>query len=712
MAQPRDFVTLKDDGAPPNALILRSHESATSDRILVATTKKSLRGTKSTKNKLENDRELYWDYIYTPIHRQPTNKFGGGSSWSWSFSFSNSKDESSNDSSSDRRKQRKRQRKRRRQWIRHCNWFYNRYYARPPDFTNRWEHHRWYHGKYNYNWNRQPTALPTNSNPTRTPTMMTSVGGNTQEPVAPGDASNKSPAPSHLPSTVPSTVPTQVPSPSPSEAPSNEPSSSVPMSQESLVPTGTETPTLSNVPSGASNELSSSMPSADQQSGVPTESTQSSSSPSELPARSVDSSSTPTTLIPLSPSEAPAVVTSNEPSMSPTDSVPTRSPKPSQSSRPSQAPSTSSVPTRTAMPSDSTLPSSTPSISLMPSDDPPSPAPSASPTSRFENTTARVSGVFGASHLITFDGLEYDCQAAGEFVMLKSLESDFEIREKFTSVNTTCTQATVSTGFVVKANGVPDIQISMYRAEGDYKNVNGCHAAFLQEGNFLSTSSDSFTEPMRGGAFIFMDTNEHLVGVEYPDIGLQVIATVHNSDDFGCYFRSQVILPFEYLSNETLVGLLGTPNDDSTDDWVAPDGTALLQPARADDLLFSAAYDYCTTNWCISNQTDSLFQNAAQTGGFVSGCNVSYNDSLEQKVETELSSDGNMALKNICCESLKNDDCELGCLIDGICGSPTDAENSVEDHDAIFELKELVDRSTSFPTPVPQLVNRLHFTGT
>ena len=43
------------------------------------------------------------------------------------------------------------------------------------------------------------------------------------------------------------------------------------------------------------------------------------------------------------------------------------------------------------------------------------------PLSRFENTTtARVSGVFSASHLIVFDGLKYDCEAEGEFIMLQS----------------------------------------------------------------------------------------------------------------------------------------------------------------------------------------------------------------------------------------------------------------------------------------------------
>lgn len=42
-----------------------------------------------------------------------------------------------------------------------------------------------------------------------------------------------------------------------------------------------------------------------------------------------------------------------------------------------------------------------------------------------------------------------------------------EIRERFTSVNTACTLATVSAGFVVKANGAPEVQIRMDRGDDD-----------------------------------------------------------------------------------------------------------------------------------------------------------------------------------------------------------------------------------------------------
>lgn len=137
-------------------------------------------------------------------------------------------------------------------------------------------------------------------------------------------------------------------------------------------------------------------------------------------------------------------------------------------------------------------------------------------SSRFVNTRARVAGVFGDPHIVTFDGLKFDCQAEGQFVMLKSLESDFQIQEKFTSVNTTCAQASVSTGFVVKADDMPLIEISLLREDGGFTNINGCHVILRQDRSVLSllVKNESFTEPIFGGAFINMDIDENEVGVE------------------------------------------------------------------------------------------------------------------------------------------------------------------------------------------------------
>ena len=74
-----------------------------------------------------------------------------------------------------------------------------------------------------------------------------------------------------------------------------------------------------------------------------------------------------------------------------------------------------------------------------------------------------LSGVFGDPHLSTFDRLRFDCQAAGEFVTVTSLETpEFIIQERFTSVQSdVCSLASVSTGVALQDVNTPTVQVSI-----------------------------------------------------------------------------------------------------------------------------------------------------------------------------------------------------------------------------------------------------------
>lgn len=45
--------------------------------------------------------------------------------------------------------------------------------------------------------------------------------------------------------------------------------------------------------------------------------------------------------------------------------------------------------------------------------------------------------MFGDPHISTFDDLRFDCQAEGEFVMVKSADLSFQVQERFTAIPTT-----------------------------------------------------------------------------------------------------------------------------------------------------------------------------------------------------------------------------------------------------------------------------------
>ena len=70
------------------------------------------------------------------------------------------------------------------------------------------------------------------------------------------------------------------------------------------------------------------------------------------------------------------------------------------------------------------------------------------------------------------------------------------------------------------------------------------------------------------------------------DTQLMLYTRVEQSARFGCHLTVIVSLPGTFRPTETLFGLLGTCNYDSSDDWRAPDGTILSPPATAEDALF------------------------------------------------------------------------------------------------------------------------------
>jgi hypothetical protein len=108
------------------------------------------------------------------------------------------------------------------------------------------------------------------------------------------------------------------------------------------------------------------------------------------------------------------------------------------------------------------------------------------------------------------------------------------------------------------------------------------------------------------------------------------------SSIFGCFLRVQVVLPVDYLVNETLVGLLGTPNGDDSDDWVDRNGNVVEQPVNETDFVFKAAYEYCRTNWCIENESDSLFTYSGnESFESISGCSVGYDSDFDLQAKVQ-----------------------------------------------------------------------------
>jgi hypothetical protein len=67
---------------------------------------------------------------------------------------------------------------------------------------------------------------------------------------------------------------------------------------------------------------------------------------------------------------------------------------------------------------------------------------------------------------------------------------------------------------------------------------------------------------------------------------------------WSCHWNFYVCLPAsqEDAFVETTVGLLGTPNGNTADDWMTRDGTSLPVTTHSHDLM----WHYCVDNWCVA----------------------------------------------------------------------------------------------------------------
>jgi len=322
-------------------------------------------------------------------------------------------------------------------------------------------------------------------------------------------------------------------------------------------------------------------------------------------------------------------------------------------------------------------------------------APTGTPSQLIPTITGgRLSGVFGDPHLSTFDRLRFDCQAGGEFIMLTSLENpDFKIQERFSSVTSgSCSQASISTAIAIQEPGIGLFQLSIPKTtnltEPQSTVDTGlalCPVDFLIDGNRAPLGPQTNTE-------IELSISGPRLQLTFLSTGVQIRSTITFSTTFGCHMAQQVFIPFTYRSGETLLGLLGTPNGRRNDDWISPNGAPYIGgiPTTASQLAFGDAYMYCTTQWCVQEEQESIFIHLDEAFGDINECNSPYSSTIEMMVQDAI--DRNDTVISFCGQE------NLVCVIDGLCGSLEDSRAAVQDEADLVEAQEAAN-----PSPVPTM---------
>jgi hypothetical protein len=204
--------------------------------------------------------------------------------------------------------------------------------------------------------------------------------------------------------------------------------------------------------------------------------------------------------------------------------------------------------------------------------------------------------------------LGFDCQAESEFVLAKSLLSDFEIQGRFRAVGAGTLgigAGSVATAVVIHANSIlPIVQVSL----PEIGRLSSCNTIdlFVDGSKVLGGTGSGITTP----DYSVTETAEDIV-IKYTApgvVGVEVTLQKRLSVAFGCFFNTVILLPDDFNDGKNIIGLYGSPDGIKDNDWMNPAGIVLPAPTSETDLRFAAAHDYCTTNWCIANAgSSSLF---------------------------------------------------------------------------------------------------------
>jgi hypothetical protein len=236
-------------------------------------------------------------------------------------------------------------------------------------------------------------------------------------------------------------------------------------------------------------------------------------------------------------------------------------------------------------------------------------------------------GATGDPHLVTFDGLSYDCQGHGDFVLIKG-SSGLQVQARFEKPSPLQTFS-FARGIATRSDAAASvIQISLNSANALELLVNGTKT------NVAAGYEDEHYRVAPSANRIFMKASNVTVGVQ----------------NYWAALNVYVSLP--PLFSSAHCGLLGTRDNNASNDWTTSDCTPIDVPTGQTQLRYQPSYDYCVSNWCIRNAQDSLFTYSDSFPALFDGCEVPYGGAVDLTRATP-------QLNALCGQ-------DIACLTDGI----------------------------------------------
>jgi len=244
------------------------------------------------------------------------------------------------------------------------------------------------------------------------------------------------------------------------------------------------------------------------------------------------------------------------------------------------------------------------------------------------------SGGSGDPHMVTFDGLSYDCQGGGDFILSKSLNSSLMVQGRFTKIGS----VSVFTGVAASLGS----------------NISTIRLFYGQDDQLQLMVNNTYMDPntiYRDDEVEFLPTGHKDYRISFHSSGVAIFI---NSRTFSRVnlFDVRLRLPSSFRK-EKIIGLLGSPDDNPRNDWMTSLGEILPVPTSRRNLRGLIANAYCALYWCIRDRNKSLFH---------------YNNSLQfnQINHCDDEPSGSIDVSGISGDLLDICGTDFTCLLDGL----------------------------------------------
>jgi von Willebrand factor type D domain len=271
----------------------------------------------------------------------------------------------------------------------------------------------------------------------------------------------------------------------------------------------------------------------------------------------------------------------------------------------------------------------------------------------------KVAVVWGDPHIESFDGLQFDCQGEGEFVLAKSKDEMMQIQGRFKKPKSD-KQASVMKALAVKEKGAAPVQVTL----GDYKDGK-CSLELLVMGLKIDPVSGYLSDNL-----IVEDLDGDALVMYFPYTRLQLVAVYHYSPNFGCYLSAKICVPDDY---KEVIGLLGSADGNPNNEWMSSTGITITATPDM-NLHQEIAYKYCTTTWCVTSKANSIFSHTQATFDAVNKCTAAYLGGTQETCVSNPSS----TILGVCGD-------DKPCIVDSCAGDIADGKASLDISYSLFD---------------------------